>query len=349
MHHDPYESYSPQYGDVGKTRLRVKTPPCPQARAQTLLVQAQSFLETAHAEVYAVDNAMTNLRHAMDAFQILFDKQIHLCADSDGFKVARVKADLMDVIESLKTSASTIEATSNRMQKTIATTKRTVHHAAVQRPARGKTLPPMEKADLAIEPRPTLLTLFEILSRIHDMKESTAAIIERVAGQTRQELGKKDVLLCFRDLLLSSLVKNPVLTPTEKSTNKVHTTRYASILTAAAWDEWSRLQWIHDDGIEIVAMEAYVCSPDFLHLVQVVSGKLSVQPPTSPPTSPLELNAAEQTLSMAKLLHDLANAESEAKNGFKLSVRTNMSRSKEFSKAFLNASKELLDKDATLY
>ncbi|KAG9399657.1 hypothetical protein AC1031_011470 [Aphanomyces cochlioides] len=131
----------------------------------------------------------------------------------------------------------------------------------------------------------------------------------------------------------------------EKSTNKVH----ASILTAAAWDEWLRLLLIHDDVIASVG--GYVCSPDFLQLVRVVGGKLSVKIPISPPKSPLvhELNAAEHTLSMAKLLHDLANAERPTQERIQSVRGTNMSRSKQFFKAFLSASKELLDKKATLF
>lgn len=60
------------------------------------------------------------------------------------------------------------------------------------------------------------------------------------------------------------------------------------------------------------------------------------------------LESAEQTLSIAKLLHDLATAESEAKHGNRISVRPPASRSKEFSKAYLAASKELMLKETGL-
>lgn len=66
------------------------------------------------------------------------------------------------------------------------------------------------------------------------------------------------------------------------------------------------------------------------------------------PVEPELLESAEQTLSIAKLLHDLATAESEAKHGNRMSVRPPASRSKEFSKAYIAASKELMLKETGL-
>ncbi|TMW58490.1 hypothetical protein Poli38472_010049 [Pythium oligandrum] len=58
------------------------------------------------------------------------------------------------------------------------------------------------------------------------------------------------------------------------------------------------------------------------------------------------LEMAEQTLAMAKLLHDLATAENEAKHGDRLSIRPSTSRAQEFSKTYLATSKELLLKES---
>jgi hypothetical protein len=62
-----------------------------------------------------------------------------------------------------------------------------------------------------------------------------------------------------------------------------------------------------------------------------------------------QFETAEQTLAMAKLLHDLATAESEAKQGSKISIRPLDTRSKEFTKVYLNTSKELLLKETSGY
>jgi hypothetical protein len=65
------------------------------------------------------------------------------------------------------------------------------------------------------------------------------------------------------------------------------------------------------------------------------------------PAEPARLESAEQTLAMAKLLHELATAECEARAGNRLSLRAPDSRAKEFSRAYLAASKQLLEHEAS--
>lgn len=73
---------------------------------------------------------------------------------------------------------------------------------------------------------------------------------------------------------------------------------------------------------------------------------VSLVVPMKPTATESELlETAEQTLSIAKLLHDLATAESEAKHGNRISIRSPASRSKEFSKAYIATSKELMLKE----
>ncbi|KAF0690504.1 Aste57867_18094 [Aphanomyces stellatus] len=377
MHDDGYDREDPlpvhnNDSSKVKTGKRVKTAPTnthtAQSRAQTLLVQAHTFLETVHSEVYSIDAAMKNLRHALDSFQLLFDKQIHLCGDIEGFKVARMKADFMDLLDKIKTSSCTIENTSSRVQKTLTAGKRNVqaHQTSLHR-QRGKTL---ESLDFALErswsecsfasvetpmPPSNPMTLLETLFPNNESAlpiENIIAVVDKVAFRNKMQLGKKELLLFFRELINWNLVNNHKLSFLDRSSNKNHAIRYSSILTAAAWDELESSGLINEGFIATSQLESFVVSTGFHVLVKTVSGKMNVQvPATSPPKSPLskELSAAEHTLSMAKLLNDLANAECEAKNGFKLSVRTNAVRSKEFSKAFLSASKELLEKETALY
>lgn len=80
----------------------------------------------------------------------------------------------------------------------------------------------------------------------------------------------------------------------------------------------------------------------------ILNGGQVVQLVVSPPVDPEKLETAEQTLSMAKLLHELATAESEARNGNRMSIRSPVSRSKEFSKAYLSTAKELMLKESGL-
>ncbi|RHY27417.1 hypothetical protein DYB32_006795 [Aphanomyces invadans] len=303
---------------------------CERAAEQRVVVQANTFLVSAQSEVYAIEGAMKNVRHALDAFQVLFDKQARAALEC----LARMKADLMDMVDAIKNSTSDLEGSSSRLQKAIHGAKRSVHvnQSALHRPLRG--------------------------------------------------LGKKDVLVFFRELMHWSLVHGHHDMPfLDRSHNKTHSTRYASILTTAAWEELQSQHLVaHDNGgpdqprnynatdqpddlgdsppvVSTARLEEFVTSSTFAHLVHTISAKLNFasSPPKTAPTStaasPKDVSsatAAENTLSMAKLLHDLANAECEAKNGFKLSVRSNAVRSKEFSKAFLTASKELLEKETTL-
>ncbi|KAG3147567.1 hypothetical protein PI124_g14023 [Phytophthora idaei] len=60
------------------------------------------------------------------------------------------------------------------------------------------------------------------------------------------------------------------------------------------------------------------------------------------PREPELIETAEQTLGMAKLLHELATAECEARNGNRISVRAQVPHAKEFSKAYIASSKELM-------
>ncbi|GLE03196.1 hypothetical protein PINS_up012075 [Pythium insidiosum] len=76
-----------------------------------------------------------------------------------------------------------------------------------------------------------------------------------------------------------------------------------------------------------------------LHDRQIVQTLLVNRP------DPELLETAEQTLAMAKLLHDLATAETEAKHGDRLSRRPQPTRSQDFAKVYLATSKELLSKE----
>ncbi|RHY89108.1 hypothetical protein DYB28_009137 [Aphanomyces astaci] len=344
---------------------------------------------------------MKHLRHALDAFQVLFDKQIHMCADTECFKVARMKADLMDMLDSVKNASTSLEGSSCRLQKAITGGKKAVHvnqstlwhrrnqpsrngaldsidtdyhhhqYATTSRTWSSSSLTGSCSSGSLDNTTTTPLTLWDTLFPLPGASTLPKPDVSAVAFYSKTSLGKKDVLVFFRELIHWSLVHNhKTLSFLDRSHNKNHSTRYASILTSAAWDELGSLQVLtkvaqqhgndSDDlgdvaaatSVSTVYLESFVTSTAFAHLVKTISAKLNFSPSKPPATSspPKEaMTAAENTLSMAKLLHDLANAECEAKNGFKLSVRSNAVRSKEFSKAFLTASKELLDKETTLY
>ncbi|KAG7381787.1 hypothetical protein PHYPSEUDO_005669 [Phytophthora pseudosyringae] len=74
----------------------------------------------------------------------------------------------------------------------------------------------------------------------------------------------------------------------------------------------------------------------------ILKGGKVVELVVAKPREPELLETAEQTLGMAKLLHDLATAECEARSGSRMSIRAQVPHAKEFSKAYIASSKELM-------
>lgn len=101
-----------------------------------------------------------------------------------------------------------------------------------------------------------------------------------------------------------------------------------------------------------VTTAAYAVNPFAEQLTRnggLVNGGQVVSLVLAAPSEPERLESAEQTLAMAKMLHDLATAESEAQAGNRLSVRPAAARSKEFSKVYLATSKQLLENQAVAF
>ncbi|KAE8877014.1 hypothetical protein PF005_g3699 [Phytophthora fragariae] len=74
----------------------------------------------------------------------------------------------------------------------------------------------------------------------------------------------------------------------------------------------------------------------------VMNGGKVVELVVAKPREPELIETAEQTLGMAKLLHELATAECEARNGNRMSIRASVPHAKEFSRAYIASSKELM-------
>ncbi|EGZ16610.1 hypothetical protein PHYSODRAFT_559143 [Phytophthora sojae] len=74
----------------------------------------------------------------------------------------------------------------------------------------------------------------------------------------------------------------------------------------------------------------------------IMNGGKVVELVVTKPREPELIETAEQTLGMAKLLHELATAECEARNGNRMSIRAPVPHTKEFSRAYIASSKELM-------
>ncbi|KDO21084.1 hypothetical protein SPRG_13791 [Saprolegnia parasitica CBS 223.65] len=349
-------------GSTSKLQIRSRPKPAPSsnqvARAQHVLAQATTFFETANSEIYAVDVAMRNVRAAMDSFQLVMEKQLYLCNDYDGFRVSRLKADMIDTLDNIKSASTSMEQTSLRLQKSVGVGRKYIlsHTAALGRPKKGAT---ETLSVLDLTPTNTVASLYDVLFPPQVVPivppENLAFVLDKLAFRGKAVLEKKELLLFYRELCNWSLANNGVISALDRAHQKKHTTRYATILTAASWEAFeARDGEVHElSHVPRTEIEAFVTSSAFPTLVKSVSEKLGTPSPlksaSKETTSSGQLSAAEQTLSMAKMLHDLATAESEAKAGYRLSVRSNAARSKEFSKAFLSASKELMEKETAFF
>lgn len=81
----------------------------------------------------------------------------------------------------------------------------------------------------------------------------------------------------------------------------------------------------------------------------IMNGGKVVDLVLSKPSDPELLESAEQTLGMAKLLHQLATAECEARNGNRISIRAPVPHAKEFSRAYIASTKELMLQETSFY
>ncbi|DAZ96423.1 TPA: hypothetical protein N0F65_012504 [Lagenidium giganteum] len=429
--------------------LLKKFSPIQDRRVNAILLEALQLVEFSKDEIYSIEKSIKRLRDAINGFSMLVDKQVNIIGVESIEERGRLKADIQDLCENLKTSNSLLDSTCNRMKKCLASGKNQIlahkrkligkavtdiveqqecarqycSSTAARSPSAGQRTPtygysgggPTPTGGLASSPtRPatsqpsptasrkrvaTKVTLASILQycapetqraeTFHMSPEFCSSVMDAVGLVEKEFLDEKDLLRFMHEMLSFSIARSSTLTFMGKALHRRLISRYASELVNAIidnlqpsskvdpgpmipqntfYDFMCNLPFRFDQLVEEVmvdnlnstdasSLSSGASSPTRSHMANTQHSYADgILPRNASPafstslhkTEPELLETAEQTLAMAKLLHDLATADSEAKQGNKMSVRAQSTRSKAFSKAYLTASRELLHKETGL-
>ncbi|KAG2532135.1 hypothetical protein BBO99_00000515 [Phytophthora kernoviae] len=196
-----------------------------------------------------------------------------------------------------------------------------------------------------------------------------ASILDAVGLQEKEFLETKELKTVLQGLLAFFIARSPVLRLMDKAYHRRLLPQYVNELANLVIMDMQLIPQLSGRSSVVIptsTLEEYVCIEPFcfdrlLFTVYVNSSDNSVKDPSpdgtmndakvilNKPNEPEMLESAEQTLGMAKLLHDLATAECEARNGNRISIRAQVPHSKEFSRAYIASSKELMLQETTFF
>ncbi|KAF4037941.1 hypothetical protein GN244_ATG09956 [Phytophthora infestans] len=215
------------------------------------------------------------------------------------------------------------------------------------------------------------------------------SVLDAVGLQDKEFLEMRDIRTFLHGILAFFIARNPALKFMDKAYHRRLIPDYINELADALAMDMQLIPQLSGRSAIVTpvnALEEYMCAEPYrfdrlLHNVRVDPSDSSTKdsssngsPPFICPTSPLQerndatmnggkgvematikprepelIETAEQTLGMAKLLHELATAECEARNGNRISIRAQVPHSKEFSKAYIASSKELMLQETGLH
>lgn len=104
-----------------------KFAPLQDRRVNAILLEALQLADFSAVELAAIDKSVKRLRDAIHGFALLVDKQVNIIGAESLEERGRVRADIMDLCESLKTSNALLESTCSRMKKTLSAGRNQVH------------------------------------------------------------------------------------------------------------------------------------------------------------------------------------------------------------------------------
>lgn len=110
-----------------RSPLMKKFAPVQDRRVNTILLEALQLVEFTKDELVVVEKAVKRLRDAIHGFAILVDKQVNIIGAESLEERGRVKADIQDLCENLKTSNALLDSTCARMKKHLSTGKNQIH------------------------------------------------------------------------------------------------------------------------------------------------------------------------------------------------------------------------------
>ncbi|KAG7397111.1 hypothetical protein PHYBOEH_001262 [Phytophthora boehmeriae] len=196
-----------------------------------------------------------------------------------------------------------------------------------------------------------------------------ASVLDAVDLQEKEFLDTKELKTALQGLLAFFIARSPVLRFVDKAYHRRLLPQYVDELANLAIVDMQLIPQLSGRSSVVIptnTLEEYVCTEPFrfdrlLFTVYVIPNDNSTKDPSldgtlteakltpSKQKDPETLETAEQTLGMAKLLHDLATAECEARNGNRISIRAQVPHSKEFSRAYIASAKELMFQETTFF
>lgn len=118
---------SPSGAASPRSPLMRKFAPVQDRRVNTILLEALQLVEFTKDELAVVEKAVKRLRDAIHGFAILVDKQVNIIGAESLDERGRVKADIQDLCENLKTSNALLDSTCARMKKHLHLGKNQIH------------------------------------------------------------------------------------------------------------------------------------------------------------------------------------------------------------------------------
>jgi hypothetical protein len=110
-----------------RSPLLKKFSPLQDRRVNAILIEALQLVDFSSTELAVIDKAVKRLRDAIHGFALLVDKQVNIIGAESLEERGRVRADIMDLCDGLRTSNALLEGTCLRMKKTLGAGKNHIH------------------------------------------------------------------------------------------------------------------------------------------------------------------------------------------------------------------------------
>lgn len=110
-----------------RSPLLKKFAPVQDRRVNTILLESLQLVEFTKEELCVIEKSVKRLRDAIHGFAILVDKQVNIIGAESLEERGRVKADIQDLCENLKTSNALLDSTCARMKKHLSAGKNQIH------------------------------------------------------------------------------------------------------------------------------------------------------------------------------------------------------------------------------
>ncbi|KAL4157570.1 hypothetical protein PRNP1_006587 [Phytophthora ramorum] len=362
-----------------RSPLLKKFAPIQDRRVNTILLEALHLTDISRDEIGLIERSVKRLNDAILGFALLVDKQVRIIGATSPEECGRVKAEIQDLSRQLKASNALIESTCARMKKHLVVGRNQISAhkrrlmtdqndeddipsaGIVSRNLFSSVLDAVglhDKEFLDMRDVRTLLhgILAFFIARNPALKFLDKAYHRRLMPEYVNQLA--DSLVMDMQLIPQLSGRSVIVTPVQTLEEymctepfrfdrlllKVHVNASDNSMNDPSSNDFFTPPPFAAAAAEAVAI-TYPTSPFKEQMTRnggIMNGGKAVELVVAKPRDPELIETAEQTLGMAKLLHELATAECEARNGNRISIRAQVPHSKEFTRAYIASSKELM-------